>query len=70
MKHFKEATEIFEKIVNYCDVDNDKEEVSEILKEKGITVESIAKDIETGVNSGYSVDEQMAIINLIIKKLI
>ena len=70
MKYLKEATEFFEIALDYCALDNDKEEVSKILKEKGITVEAFAKDIETGVNSGYSVDEQKAIINVIIKKLI
>ena len=69
---YKLATENFLKELffeSWMDENDWNEFLIELKIVSGITIESMAKDIETGVINGYSIETQMAIVRKVLENL-
>ena len=69
MKYLIESEKLLKDLFFEKWMDNEdwKEFIIELEKASGVTLTSLANDIEIGVNNGYSLETQIALVKQVIK---
>lgn len=72
MKYEKEVKDLLRDLFfeSWMGVADYEELITEVFNNTGASYEQLSRDIETGVTNGYTVEEQLTIIKILIKPLI
>lgn len=69
MAYVKESEQLLKEIFfeDWMDKEDWKDMLESVKEVSGITLESLSKDIEIGINNGYSLEQQLTIFRNMFK---